>query len=72
MDKDYLLTVNNILSKQALLKDKYINLLLNDLDILNNYKKNKYITPIGHYKIVSTPIKYDNGETICVFSTVKM
>jgi hypothetical protein len=34
--------------------------------------ENKYITPIGHYKIVSTPIKYENGETICVFSTVKI
>ena len=34
--------------------------------------KTKYITPVGHYKIVSTPIKYENGETICVFSAIKI
>ena len=44
MDNDYLLTVKNILSRKGLIKDKYINLLLNDPDILNNYK-NIIVTP---------------------------
>ena len=37
---------------------------------MDNKVNSKYITPEGHYRIVSTPVKYENGETICVFSTV--
>ena len=39
---------------------------------MDNKVNSKYITPEGHYRIVSTPVKYENGETICVFSTVKI
>jgi len=35
------------------------------------YKSN-YITPEGHYRIISTQIKHENGEKICIFSTVKL
>ena len=35
-------------------------------------ENSKYITPKGHYRIISTTIKEHNGEKICVFSTVKI
>jgi hypothetical protein len=35
------------------------------------YNNKEYITPQGHYKLVSTPIIYKNGEKICIFNTIK-
>jgi hypothetical protein len=35
-------------------------------------ENSNYIAPEGHYRIISTQIKYENGEKICVFSTVKL
>lgn len=35
-------------------------------------ENSNYITPEGHYRIISTQIKYKDGEKICVFSTFKL
>jgi alkylated DNA repair dioxygenase AlkB len=64
MDNDYLLTVKNILSRKGLIKDKYINLLLNDPDILNNYK-NIIVTPHINSELFDT-LK-NNGKDIITY-----
>ena len=47
MQQEYILTVKDILSRQGFLKDKYINLLLKDPNILNNYKNIIVIPPFN-------------------------
>ena len=64
MDNDYLLTVKNILSRKGLIKDKYINLLLNDPDILNNYKN---IIVIHHINSELFDTLKNNGKDIITY-----
>ena len=47
MQQEYILTVKDILSRQGFLKDKYIDLLLKDPNILNNYKNIIVIPPFN-------------------------
>jgi len=47
MEEEYILIAKDILSRQGFLKDKYINLLLKDPNILNNYKNIIVIPPFN-------------------------